>query len=187
MTPRIHRWRALNQRASGHRRWALAHSSRLRCRTAVRSRHWIGQRAHGWASLTVCAEILRLCKSTVSSAVRVARLRPSHNWRSLMWRSWDGVVIRGLWLWGQMYVLPHSLKRCWRRLIVEKLKCNSLAKALVDIPAVNMHAPSSLCKDHAVELDSWYATPVRWMDYLGKGQMPTNRVVNKFVHNIWEK
>ena len=28
---------------------------------------------------------------------------------------------------------------------------------------------------------------VRWMDYLGKGQMVINRDVNKFVHNILEK
>jgi hypothetical protein len=26
-----------------------------------------------------------------------------------------------------------------------------------------------------------------WMDYLGNGEMLTNRDGNKFVHNIWEK
>ena len=30
-------------------------------------------------------------------------------------------------------------------------------------------------------------TPVRWMDYLGKGEMLTNRDVNKFVHKIGAK
>ena len=29
-----------------------------------------------------------------------------------------------------------------------------------------------------------YATTVRWMDYLGKGEMITNRDVNKLVHKI---
>ncbi len=45
-----------------HRMWAFAHSSRLRRRTAVRSRPRWGRRACRWASLrwflTVCAEIL---------------------------------------------------------------------------------------------------------------------------------
>ena len=40
-----------------------------------------------------------------------------------------------------------------------------------------------LCNYHAVESASWYATPVRWMDYLGEGEMLANRDVN----NIWEK
>jgi hypothetical protein len=29
--------------------------------------------------------------------------------------------------------------------------------------------------------------PVRWMDYLGKGEMLTNRDINKFAHKIGEK
>jgi hypothetical protein len=44
-----------------------------------------------------------------------------------------------------------------------------------------------LCNDHAVYSASWYATPVRWMDYLGKWEKLTNRDVNKFVQNKWEK
>jgi hypothetical protein len=44
-----------------------------------------------------------------------------------------------------------------------------------------------LCNDHAVYSASWYATPVRWVDYLGKSEMLTNRNVKKFVHNIWKK
>jgi hypothetical protein len=40
-----------------------------------------------------------------------------------------------------------------------------------------------MCNDHG----SWYATPVRWMDYLGKGETFTSRDVNKCVHTIWEK
>ena len=61
------------QRASGHWRWVFAHWSRLR--------PWWERRARTWASLrwflTVCAEILRLCKPTDSSAVRVVGLRQS--------------------------------------------------------------------------------------------------------------
>ncbi len=60
------------QSARHHRMWAFAHSSWLRWRTAVRSRPRWGQRACRWASLrqflTVCAEILWLCKPIVAAA-----------------------------------------------------------------------------------------------------------------------
>ncbi len=42
--------------------------------------------------LTVCAEILWLCKPIVAEAVWVAGLRWSWRWRCWMWRSWAGVV-----------------------------------------------------------------------------------------------
>jgi hypothetical protein len=75
----------LLQRASGHWRWAFAHWRLLRCLTAVRSRPWWGRLECRWASLrmflTVCAEILWLCKPRVSSAVRMAGHRWSHRWR----------------------------------------------------------------------------------------------------------
>ncbi len=29
--------------------------------------------------------------------------------------------------------------------------------------------------------------PVRWMDYLGKGEVLTNTDLDRFVNNIWEK
>ncbi len=32
-----------------------------------------------------------------------------------------------------------------------------------------------LCNNHAVKSTSWYATPVRWMDYLGKGEVLLKR------------
>ncbi len=68
-----------------------------------------------WASLrrflTVCAEILWLCKPIVAATVRVTGLRRSWRWRCWMWRSWAGVVTRGLRLWGRLDVLPNSLKR----------------------------------------------------------------------------
>ncbi len=41
-------------------------------------------------------------------------------------------------------VLPNSLKRLWRRLMVEKLTFNSRVTALVDIPAVSMPIARSL-------------------------------------------
>ncbi len=61
------------QSARRYRMWAFAHSSRLRRWTAVRSRPRWGQRACRWASLrrflTVCAEIIWLCKPIVAVAV----------------------------------------------------------------------------------------------------------------------
>ncbi len=136
------------QSARCHRMWAFAHSSRLRRRTAVKSRPRWGRRACRWASLrrflTVCAEILWLCKPIVAAAVRVAGFRRSWRWRCWMWRSWAGVITRGLRLWGRLDVLPNSLKRLWRQLMVEKWTFNSRATALVDIPAVSMPIERSL-------------------------------------------
>ena len=120
---------------------------------------------------------------------------------------------RGLRLWGRLDALQNSPKQCWRRLMVEKLTLYSLATALVDIPAVSMPIACSLKTETSVALCcvtelhilewpfivpstrctcvmrmlSWYATPVRWMDYLGKGEMHANRDVNKCMHSIWEK
>ncbi len=95
-----------------------------------------GWRACRWASLrrflTVCAEILWLCKPIFAAAVRVDGLRRSWRWRRWMWRSWAGVVARGLLLWVRLDVLLNSLKRLWRWLMVEKLTFNSQATALVD-------------------------------------------------------
>ncbi len=138
------------QSAWRHWMWAFAHSSQLRQRTAVRSRpHW-GRWACRWASprwfLRVCAEIILLCKPIVAAAVRVAGLRRSCRWRCWMWRSWAGVVTRGLRLWGRLEVLPASLKCLWRWLMVEKLTFNSREKAPVDIPAVR-HANCTLPKN----------------------------------------
>ncbi len=44
-----------------------------------------------------------------------------------------------------------------------------------------------LCNNHAVYSASWYATPVRWMDYLVKGEVLTNTDLDRFVNNIWDK
>ncbi len=75
------------------------------------------RRPYRWASLrqflTVCAEILWLCKPIVAAAVWVAGLRRSWRWRCWIRRSWAGVVTRGLRLWGWLDVLPNSLKRLW--------------------------------------------------------------------------
>ncbi len=100
------------QSARRHRMWAFACSSRLRWRTAVRSRPI--------RFLTVCAEILWLCKPIVAAAAWEAGLRRSWRWRCWMWRSWAGVVTRGLRFWGRLDVLPNSLKRLWRQLMVDK-------------------------------------------------------------------
>ncbi len=131
----------------------------------------------------------------------------------------------GLRLWGRLDVLPNSLKRLWRWLMVEKWTFNSQATALVDIPAVSMPIARFLktcdicgivqcdktahfrvtfyCGQPKVHLcnnqiksnhfychitsATWYATPVRWMDYLGKGEVLTKTDLYRFVNNIWEK
>jgi hypothetical protein len=94
-------------------------------------------------------------------------------------------------------------------MLLEKLTLNSLETALVDIPTVSMPIAHSLkawdicgivlcyktahcrvafyyprhkvhlCNDHSVQSASWYAIPVRWMDYIDKGEMLTNRYINK--------
>ncbi len=135
--------------ARRHRMWAFAHSSRLWWRTAVRSRPWWGRRACRWASLrrflTVCAEILWLCKPIVAAAVRVAGLRRSWRWRCWMWRSWAGEVTSwsAVVRLGCMYcqILWNAFGD-W--LMVEKWTFNSRATALVDIPAVNMPIATSV-------------------------------------------
>ncbi len=140
------------QSARRHWMWAFAHSSWLRWRTAVRPRSrwvwWACRLASLRQFLTVCAEIIWLCKPIVAAAFRVAGLRRSWRWRWCMWRSWASVVTRGLQLWGRFDVLPNSLKRLWRRLIVEKLTLNSRATALVKFlqSACQLHAPSKLLR-----------------------------------------
>jgi hypothetical protein len=97
-----------------------------------------------WGSLTVCAEILQLCKPTVSSAVWVSGLRESRKCRSRIWRSWADIVTRGLQLWGRLDLLSNSLKQLWRQFMVQKWTFNSLSTALLDIPAVSMSIARSL-------------------------------------------
>ncbi len=136
------------QSARRHWMWAFAHSSQLRRQTAVMSRPRWGRRACRWASLrwflTVCAEILWLCKPIVAAAVRVAVLRRS-------WRSWTG----GLRLWGRLDVLPNFLKRLWRQLMVEKWTFNSRATALEETAHFRVafycgQPKAHLCNNHAV-------------------------------------
>ena len=128
----------LVQHASGHRRLAFANWSRLRRQTAIRSRPWWGRRTCRWASLRrfvkACAEIIPLCKPTVSSAVGMLVSDDP---------SGEEVGCGGHGLRRQLEVLPNSLK-CWRRLMVEKLNLNSLATALADIPAVCITIAHSL-------------------------------------------
>ena len=76
--------------------------------------------------------------SSVSSAVQVGGFRRSCRWLRLMWRSWAGVVTHGLQLWGRLDVVPNS------QTTLEAAYGNSLATALVDIPAVSMPIAHSL-------------------------------------------
>ena len=73
--------------------------------------------------------------------------------------------------------LPQNLRHLWR--CVTKRHISSW-------PFI---VPSTRCTCVMIMLflsASWYATHVRWMDYLDKGEMVTNRDVNKCMH-IWEK
>ena len=127
------------------------------------------------------------CARPVSSVVRVAGLRPSSRWKCRMRWSWAVEVTHGLRLWGRMDLLRNSLKRRLKGLMVENWTvyfCVTAAhfRGAFYCPQHKVH----LCNDHTVKLASWYATPVRWMDYLGKCEMLTNRVVKKCVHNLRE-
>ncbi len=131
------------QSARCHWMWAFAHSSRLRCRTAVRSRPdeddehadelpWDGL----WQFVQKFFDYANRLLQQLSGG---AGLRWSWRWRCCIWRSWAGVVTTcGMRLWGQLNVLPNYLKWFWKRLTVEKWTFNSWATALVDIPAVSM-------------------------------------------------
>ncbi len=92
---------------------------------------------------SLCRNSLVMQTDCCSSCPGVC-LRRSLRWRCWMWRSWAGVVTRGLRLWSRLDVLPNSLQCLWRRLMVEKLTFNSRATALVDIPAVSMTIGCSL-------------------------------------------
>ncbi len=93
--------------------WAFAQSSQLRRRAAVRSRPRWGWRACSWASLrrflTVCAEIIWLCKLIVAATVQADCLKRYWRWRCWIWRAWSGVVTHGLLLWGRLDILHYQV------------------------------------------------------------------------------
>ncbi len=88
-----------------------------------------------------------------------------------------------------------SLKEHWR----ERCSMNYHLHAKVDFGectarylkcksrVICTHIENTRLTNHTVLSASWYATPVRWMDYLGKGEVLTNTDLNKFVKKIWEK
>ncbi len=73
-------------------------------------------------------------------------------WRCWMWKYWAGVVACGLRLWGRLDVLPNSLKRLWRWLMVEKWLLNSWATTGWTFlqSAFQLHAPSKLATSVAL-------------------------------------
>ncbi len=167
------------QSARRHRMWAFAHSSWLRRRTAVRWRPWWGRRACRWASLrrflTVCAEILWLCNRL---------LQQLSGW--LVSDDLGGedagcggpeLMCRGKW-WSHQILTGF-------RTPPDPPQYSKTAHFRV---AFYCGQPKThLCNNHAVKSASWYATTVRWMDYLGKGEVLTNTDLDRFVNNIWQK
>ncbi len=191
------------QSAKPHRMWAFTHSNRLRRWTAVRSRPrwndehaeeipWDGfwqfvQKFFGYANRLLQQLSGWLVSDNLGSE------DAGCGGPRLLWLhevcSYDGLCI-------MLDIMPNSLKRLWRRLMLEKLTFNSWATALVGIPAVSMPITHSLkicdicgivlcdknlrvafycgqpkahlCNNHAVYSASWYAPPVKWMDYLSK-------------------
>ena len=120
------------------------------------------------------------CANPVSSAVQVAGLRRSRTAKfcktTLM--AAYGREINIQFSGGHSSVLHASCTQNLRHLwhcVVWKEK-NIL---VVFCAQHKLH----LCNDHA----SWYSTPVRWMDYLGKREFLTNRDGNTFVHKMLEK
>ena len=108
------------------------------------------QCSHGWAlegiyahPLGSQAQPIRISFSTQKgfitdrNAIQHHPL-PHQTITQVVWRTWVGVVTHGLRLWGRLDILPNSLKWHLRQLMVDKLAFNSLATALVDIPAVSM-------------------------------------------------
>ena len=101
--------------------------------------------------VSLCIQIA-ICKMQLCS-LSVAYACPYHNppphWVTLFTtltsanRSPTQRHTCGLWLWGRLDI-PNSLKRHWRRFMVEKLMFHFLATALVDIPAASMPIARSL-------------------------------------------
>ncbi len=117
------------QSARRHRMWAFCHSSQLRRRTAVRSRHRWGRRASRWTSLRNSLVLQTYCCSSCPGGWSQTILEVKMLDVEVL--GWCGYT----W-WGGLDVLPNSLKRLWRWLMVEKWTFNSWAT--VDIPAVTM-------------------------------------------------
>ena len=84
---------------------------------------------------------------------QLSGLRRSRKWRRQMWRSRAGMVTRGLRL-RPVGLMTNSPKRQWRWFMVEKWTFNSLATALVDIPAFSMPTAHSVNLRH-----KHFATP----------------------------
>jgi hypothetical protein len=111
----------LPQRASGHLRWAFA---------------WQDEHTEELQFV----QKLFSCANPVSSTVRVAGLTPTipqvepDGGSGLAWL----YIVYG---WGQLDILPNSLKRYWKQLAVEKLTVHSLPTARVS--ACQMHAAST--------------------------------------------
>ena len=62
------------------------------------------------------------CANPVSAVLWLADLRRYRRCRRQMWRSWAGVVTRGLLLWGRLDILPNSLKQLETRCLMVDIK-----------------------------------------------------------------
>ncbi len=202
------------QSARRHRMWAFSHSSRLRRQTAVRSRPRWGQRACRWSSWDGFWQFVQKFFVYANRLLQqLSRWRLSDNLEGedagcggpgLVW-GWLDVLPNSLkCLWRRLMVekltfnsratalvdihtvgmpIARSLKTCD---ICGIVLCDKTAHFREAFYCGQPETPH-LCNYHAVSSASWNATPVRWMDYLSKGEVLTNTDLDRFVNNIWEK
>ncbi len=92
----------------------------------------------------------------------------------------------------QLFLL-HTMKVNWELYCQAFIRyalyitCLYILNSLIKMAFYCGQPKAHLCNNHTVWSASWYATPVRWMDYLCKGEILTNTDLDRFVNNIWEK
>ncbi len=65
-----------------------------------------------------------------------------------------------------------------------RFPCLEIKLHILEWPFIIYQPKAPLCTNHTVKSASWYVTPVRWMDYLGKGEVHKSTDLKKFVRNI---
>ncbi len=161
-----------------HRMWAFAHSSWLRRRTAVRSRPRWGRRA---ADELPWDGFWQFVQKFFGYANRLLQQLSGGLVSDDLGGEDAGcggpeLMCRGKW-WS------HQILTGFRTPPPPQYSKTAHFRVAFYCGQPKTH----LCNNHAVKSASWYATTVRWMDYLGKGEVLTNTDLDRFVNNIWQK